>query len=74
VNLDDLLTLHSKIAGDVWPDGAVLACLKCGYSVRIDSVQCAWYLANGWPKHCDSQMQTSKGRVDRHQPTPGGTA
>ena len=54
-------TLHSNIAGDVFPDGGTLRCRVCGCSTSVGTKACALYLAHGWPKHCDRTMQLITG-------------
>lgn len=49
--------LHGNIAGDVWPNGAVLECDECRRTESIDSATAAHYLAHGWPKCCGHTMK-----------------
>jgi len=60
VRIPDLGDLHSKIATDVWPDGAILKCMACTHTERITSTQAAGFLRRGWPSHCDRTMQCDK--------------
>jgi hypothetical protein len=60
VRIPDLGDLHSKIATDVWPQGAKLTCHKCGHSEKITSAEAAEYLRHGWPKHCSNTMTLEK--------------
>jgi hypothetical protein len=59
VRIPDLGDLHSKIATDVWPQGAILRC-TCGHSERITSAEAGEYLRRGWPKHCGLTMVCEK--------------
>lgn len=48
--------LHTVIADEVFPEGAILKCKKCDYTQIISPADCANYLQNGWPKHCAQTM------------------
>ena len=52
--------LPDKIAEDVWPNGAILHCKKCGKSTEISSQNCSDYLWNGWPVCCGQTMMLEK--------------
>jgi len=54
--LDRLLKIYAKIAKYVWPNGGTLRCLKCGHVEMLTTEQAGKYLADGWPRHCDSAM------------------
>ena len=51
-----LETFHSKIAKDVWPEGAMLKCKRCEETKKISSAECGDYLENGWPEHHGETM------------------
>lgn len=57
VQLPDLKNLHTNIATDVWPSGALLRCGVCGHEVRATPAECGRYLAKGWPAHCGVTME-----------------
>jgi hypothetical protein len=51
--------IHSSIAGDVWPDGQMLYCHKCGATIHYTRDECGYYLGHGWPKKlcCGERMK-----------------
>lgn len=48
-----------KIAADVYPNGAMLRCAKCGHTERATTEQTARYFSTGWPTHCNATMGAS---------------
>lgn len=57
LDIADPVGIQQRIAADVWPDGARLACLTCGMLVRIPATQAGAYLKYGWPTHCGATMR-----------------
>ncbi len=53
-------SVHSGIAGDVYPHGARLHCKECRYTEDVTTDQCARYFAEGWPRHCGQHMVVGK--------------
>lgn len=60
-----LTSLPGKVAGDVWPDGAVIECKVCGSRQHLSTEECGRALFGGglssashegWPKHCGQTM------------------
>ena len=48
--------IHSKIAEDVFVNGAKLVCPKCDKVIEVTEENCAEFLQCGWPKHCGLTM------------------
>ena len=55
------MSIHTKIAADVWPDGLWLRCAnpECDRGEKITTADAAYYLGHGWPKHCGRTMRTN---------------
>jgi len=52
----DINNIYSIIAKDAYPNGATLICNKCTEFKEITVEECASYLKNGWPIHCETDM------------------
>lgn len=48
--------IQGKIARDVWPNGGILSCSRCGRVQSVTAENCGVYLAHGWPKCCGFTM------------------
>ncbi len=53
---DKILHLHDYLAQETFPDGVSLTCKDCGITTISTTVECAHYLAFGWPTHHGSSM------------------
>jgi hypothetical protein len=51
---------HKNVAADVWPEGGVLRCTRCGKVQPFTSADAAQYLAYGWPKCCGQTMRNDE--------------
>lgn len=56
--MDNVRSLHTNIAADVWPEGGILSCSRCGRHFRFSVQDAAHYLAHGWPVCCGHAMLT----------------
>ena len=52
--------IHTLVAADVFPDGAVLRCTNCGKTIRAYTADCAHYLKRGWPECCGMTMNCER--------------
>ena len=57
--INNARNIHSSISADVWPDGQMLYCHKCGATKHYTREECGYYLGHGWPKEicCDERMK-----------------
>lgn len=56
--LKAILSLHDKIAADVYPSGGTLTCRVCDHTQPFTTADAAHYLKHGWPRHCGKEMLT----------------
>jgi len=54
--IEKALNLHSSIAQDVFPKGAILRCSLCGKEIDCSTIDCGYYLGHGWPVCCGYTM------------------
>ncbi len=54
--IEKALNLHSSIAQDVFPKGAILRCSLCGNEIDCSTNDCGYYLGHGWPVCCGYTM------------------
>ena len=62
--------IHTKLARDVYPNGGLLHCLKCGREQHFTTEDAAQYLKSGWPRCCGLSMRSVKSAPNKRlQPT-----